>query len=242
VSVGKCIHFTIITIIIGFMLAIQFQTVQNPDVRDTRDIWELRETLLKEKELQSNLIKEIRSQEEKMAKYESERKQSKEQALRETLEELKAEAGLTDITGPGVILTIEPLHEELLFGYEVPQVSPVLLQRLVNELNKYEAEHISIADQRVINSTVIRDINGETKVNGQSIDQMPLEIKVVTKDFPSAEKLYNLVKVSRVVEEFFIDNLQVHVSEPLTSITVPAYNQTLRIRYLEPVNDKGGNG
>ncbi|MBO8176439.1 MAG: DUF881 domain-containing protein [Bacillus sp. (in: Bacteria)] len=224
------------------MLAIQFQTVQNPDVRDTRDIWELREALLKEKELQSNLIKEIRSQEEKMAKYESERKQSKEQALRETLEELKAEAGLTDITGPGVILTIEPLHEELLFGYEVPQVSPVLLQRLVNELNKYEAEHISIADQRVINSTVIRDINGETKVNGQSIDQMPLEIKVVTKDFPSAEKLYNLVKVSRVVEEFFIDNLQVHVSEPLTSITVPAYNQTLRIRYLEPVNDKGGNG
>jgi uncharacterized protein YlxW (UPF0749 family) len=242
VSVGKCIHFTIITIIIGFMLAIQFQTVQNPDVRDTRDIWELREALLKEKELQSNLIKEIRSQEEKIAKYESERKQSKEQALRETLEELKAEAGLTDITGPGVILTIEPLHEELLFGYEVPQVSPVLLQRLVNELNKYEAEHISIADQRVINSTVIRDINGETKVNGQSIDQMPLEIKVVTKDFPSAEKLYNLVKVSRVVEEFFIDNLQVHVSEPLTSITVPAYNQTLRIRYLEPVNDKGGNG
>ncbi|MGG3738693.1 DUF881 domain-containing protein [Aeribacillus pallidus] len=241
-SVGKCIHFTIITIIIGFMLAIQFQTVQHPDVRDTRDIWELREALLKEKELQSNLIKEIRSQEEKMAKYESERKQSKEQALRETLEELKAEAGLTDITGPGVILTIEPLHEELLFGYEVPQVSPVLLQRLVNELNKYEAEHISIADQRVINSTVIRDINGETKVNGQSIDQMPLEIKVVTKDFPSAEKLYNLVKVSRVVEEFFIDNLQVHVSEPLTSITVPAYNQTLRIRYLEPVNDKGGNG
>ncbi|WP_429651395.1 DUF881 domain-containing protein [Aeribacillus pallidus] len=224
------------------MLAIQFQTVQHPDVRDTRDIWELREALLKEKELQSNLIKEIRSQEEKMAKYESERKQSKEQALRETLEELKAEAGLTDITGPGVILTIEPLHEELLFGYEVPQVSPVLLQRLVNELNKYEAEHISIADQRVINSTVIRDINGETKVNGQSIDQMPLEIKVVTKDFPSAEKLYNLVKVSRVVEEFFIDNLQVHVSEPLTSITVPAYNQTLRIRYLEPVNDKGGNG
>jgi uncharacterized protein YlxW (UPF0749 family) len=224
------------------MLAIQFQTVQNPDVRDTRDIWELREALLKEKELQSNLIKEIRSQEEKMAKYESERKQSKEQALRETLEELKAEAGLTDITGPGVILTIEPLHEELLFGYEVPQVSPVLLQRLVNELNKYEAEHISIAEQRVINSTVIRDINGETKVNGQSIDQMPLEIKVVTKDFPSAEKLYNLVKVSRVVEEFFIDNLQVHVSEPLTSITVPAYNQTLRIRYLEPVNDKGGNG
>ena len=47
--------FTVVTVIIGFMIAIQFQTVKEPVVRDTRDIWELREALLKEKELNSNL-------------------------------------------------------------------------------------------------------------------------------------------------------------------------------------------
>ncbi len=84
------------------MIAIQFQTVKKPIERDTRDIWQLREALLKEKELQSNLLTEIRSNEEKLAAYESKRKQSKEQALRDTLQELKTEAGLTDITGPGI--------------------------------------------------------------------------------------------------------------------------------------------
>ena len=51
--------------VIGFMLAIQFQTVQEPVVRDTRDVWELREALLKEKELNSNLNTEMRSVEGK---------------------------------------------------------------------------------------------------------------------------------------------------------------------------------
>ena len=45
------INFTLITIIIGFMIAVQFQTVKEPVVRDTRNIWELREALTKELEL-----------------------------------------------------------------------------------------------------------------------------------------------------------------------------------------------
>lgn len=85
----KMINFTLIMMVIGFMLAVQFQTVKEPVTRDTRGTWQLREDLLKEKELSSKLIQEIRSNEEKLDKYETERDQSKEQVLRETLEELK---------------------------------------------------------------------------------------------------------------------------------------------------------
>jgi len=74
------------------MIAVQFQTVQKPIERDTRDIWQLREALLKEKELETNLLKEIRSNDEKIDSYESKKKQSKEQTLKNTLQELKAEA------------------------------------------------------------------------------------------------------------------------------------------------------
>ena len=63
---------------------------------------------VKEKELQLNLIHEIRSNEEKVNQYETERVQSKEQILNGTLNELKAEAGLTGVEGPGVIIRIEP--------------------------------------------------------------------------------------------------------------------------------------
>ena len=45
----KYISMAFITLIIGFMMAIQFQTVKEPVVRDTRNTWELREDLLKKK-------------------------------------------------------------------------------------------------------------------------------------------------------------------------------------------------
>ncbi|MBA4537605.1 DUF881 domain-containing protein [Bacillus aquiflavi] len=232
----------IIAVVIGFMIAIQFQTVKKPVIRDTRDMWELREDLLKEKELQAKLIREIRSNEEKLAKYETERKQSREQALRETLEELKKEAGLTEVTGHGIILTIEPIFDQLPLGAPPVTISPEIFKRLINELNMYNAKYISVQEQRIINTTVIRDINGETKIDGYSLNNLPIEIKVIVENHQIAKKLYNRMQVSKSVEDLFIDNLQVNISNPQTNITIPAYQETIRIRDMEPVkHDKGGN-
>ncbi len=236
----KKLSFAFIAAIIGFMVAIQFQTLKEPVVRDTRDTWQLREDLLKEKELQLKLLREISSNEEKIAQYETKRKQSKEQVLRETLEELKMEAGLSEVTGPGIILTIEPVYEELLLGKQVESVSPDLLKRLVNELNMYDAQHISIGGRRVINTTVIRDINQETMIDGYALSRLPIEIKVIAENAQSAEKLFNRMQVSKSAEEFFIDNLRVKVHKPTEPVTVPAYDEALRIRYMEPVKPEEG--
>ncbi len=238
----KNISFTLIAVIIGFMLAIQFRTVKEPVVRDTRDTWQLREDLIKENELQLKLIQEVRSNEEKISKYETELKQSKEQVLRDTLDELKAEAGLTDVKGYGIILMIEPVYEELLIGTTVSSVSPDLLKRLVNELNMYGAMQISIDNQRIINSTVIRDINGETKIDGHSLNRLPIEIKVIAENAKSADKLFKRMQVSKSADEFFVDNLRVKVVKPDEMIEIPAYQNTIRIRDMKPVDsEKGGN-
>ncbi|MHC0037255.1 DUF881 domain-containing protein [Pseudoneobacillus sp. C159] len=241
-SIKKNGGFTIIALVIGFMIAIQFQSVQEPVVRDTRDEWQLREDLLKEKELQSKLIKEIQSNEEKLSMYETERKHGKEQVLRETLSELEEGAGLTAITGPGIILTVQPDFAEIVLGQPVASVSPEVLQRLLNELNMYEALHISIDGNRIINTTVIRDINNETTINGQPIKKLPFDIVIVTDSMSSAEKLSNRMKVSNSVEDFFIDNLRVTVSKPIPEVTVPAYSDKINVRYMEPIQaDKGGS-
>ncbi|EFV79503.1 DUF881 domain-containing protein [Cytobacillus pseudoceanisediminis] len=237
----KKFSFTFITVIIGFMIAIQFQTVKEPAVRDTRDTWQLRGDILKEKELQLKLLREISSNEEKIAQYETKRKQSKEQVLRDTLEELKMEAGLSEVTGPGIIISIEPVHEELLLGKQADSVSPDLLKRLVNELNMYDAKHISIGGRRIINTTVIRDINSETMIDGFALNRLPIEVKVITENTQSAEKLFNRMQVSNTAEEFFIDNLRVKVEKSAEPVTIPAYDEALRIRHMEPVKpDEGG--
>ena len=231
---------TIITLIIGFMIAVQLQTVQEPIVRDTRDTRQLREDLLNEKELQLSLIREIQSNEEKLKKYETERAQSKESILKDTLNELKAEAGLTETEGPGLLIDIEPLEEELLLGKPVQPISPDLLQQLVNELNQYGAENIAIDEQRIINSTVIRDINGETKVDRHSISGFPIRIKVTVKNDEAAKRLYNQMQVAKSADDFFIDNLRLTISEPQQQVVMPAYQDTIRIQNLELVDSKGG--
>lgn len=238
----KVISFTIISMIIGFMLAIQFHSTQKPEVRDTRDTWQLREDLKKEMEMQSSLIKEIRSNEIKLAEYETERRQGQEETLRKTLDELKEEAGLTEVTGPGVSLYINQVDEELLIGNVEATLSPDLLRRLLNELNMYGAKHVSIGGQRVINTTVIREIAGETKINGRSLRKFPIEIVVITEDYRSAKELYNRMLVSKATEDFFIDNLRVNLLQPKLKVTVPAYEDSIRIRNIESVKaDKGGS-
>lgn len=227
-----------ITMIVGFMIAVQFQTVKEPKIRDTRDMWELREALAKERDLHSKLIEEIRFNEETIEKYETQRRGSKEEALKQTLQDLKIQAGLTEVKGPGVILTVEPLFAEWQ-GKSAPRISPELLKRLVNELNMYEAKEIAIDEKRLINTTVIRDINGETKMNGQSIRQIPFEIKVMTETKQAAKKLHNRMQISPVLDEFFVDNVTVDISQPLDSLIIPAYDDIIRIRDLEPVDEKG---
>lgn len=194
--------FTIITVLIGVMLAVQFKTVKNTDVRDTRDTWQLREDLQNEEALRLELLKEIRSQEEKIAQYENNIDANKEEVLRSTLDELKTEVGLTEKSGPGLILTVQPIAEELIIGSQVGKVTPDLLKRLVNELNRYGAKEVSIGGHRVINSTVIRDINNITKIDGYSIQTLPLELKVIVENEDDAEQMYKRMQVSKSIEDF----------------------------------------
>ncbi|WP_252183616.1 DUF881 domain-containing protein [Rossellomorea vietnamensis] len=236
---GNKVSFTLITLIIGFMVAVQFQTVQEPVIRDTRDIWELREAIQNENDAAGSLLQELQSINEKLEKYETERQTSQEQALRETLDELKQEAGLLEKSGSGLVLTVEPSTEEMLLGVKVQSVSPELLERLINELNRYGAQDISIDGHRLINTSVIRDINGETKIDGYPINSIPFEVKVLTLNQDKAEDLYNRMQVSRAIEDFFIDNLRVTIGPPMENLTVPAYGDTIRVRHMEPVIEGG---
>lgn len=215
------------------MIAVQFQTTKQPIVRDTRDAWELREDLKKEQELQAKILREIRTYDEQLKSYEAE--QNNQQVLKDALNDLKKEAGLTEVTGRGLVLKVEPLFDESLIGEKLEAVSPDLLKRLVNELNSYDANEISIANQRVIATTVIRDINGRTKINDYWLTRFPFEIKVIAKD---VDRLYNRMQVSNAMDDFAADNLRLIISEPLPEVTIPAYDQVVRVKNMSPVGQE----
>lgn len=116
--------------------------------------------------------------------YSHQEETSRTKALNETLQNLKKQAGFTDVTGNGIIITISQLFSEELTGESIQNPPPDLLKKLINELNMYEAEEISINDRRVVNTTVIRDINGTTKIDGYPLDNYPITVKVIGKKTP----------------------------------------------------------
>ncbi|MCM3441194.1 DUF881 domain-containing protein [Metabacillus halosaccharovorans] len=227
----KGLSFTILTMIFGLMLGIQYQTIKNPIERDTRDMWQLREDLKKEQQLQLELLSEIRKYNEVIESHENKDSADPENALKETLDVLKEEAGLTEVTGSGITITIDKLFSEELLGIEIQDISPDLLKRLINELNSYGAKEISIQGRRLINSTVIRDINGQTKIDNFSLHSYPIEIKVISED---VDKLYNRMNASTTDEDFAIDNLSLTISDPIDELTIPAYEDSIRVRNMKP--------
>lgn len=227
--------FTAVTLIIGFMLAVLFQSKQEPVVRDTRDIRELREELKIEQEKHQQLMKEIDEISSLIYQYEKSmesEEENVENVLREQIEKLKEQAGLTEVTGEGIILTIDSLNKEY-HGFERKTVSPKLLRYLVNELNIYQAKGIAIGNERIIATSAFRDVQGMTFVNGRRIPPLPLQIKVLADD---AQKLHNEMTVSEIVELFELENLQI-TSMPVDELTLPSYEQPILIRFMEQVKE-----
>lgn len=211
------------------MLAVQFQTFKNPNERDTRTIWELREDLEKEKQKQVQLNAEISQYERLLNEYKQNSDQDRVHVMEEALKKLKYQAGLTTASGKGIVLRIEPLFQEELLGDEVPQLTSELLSRLLNELNTFGIEHISIAEQRVIALTAVREVNGETFVNNRPLPDLPIEIKITAED---VAKLFDQFKASKITDEFAKENLSIS-AELKNNVYIIPYDRKINIKYIE---------
>lgn len=230
-------RFSVILFVIGLMTAIQYNTFNEPDPRDTRDLWEIRQELSREKQLHSELLSEIRVLDGTLSKYEATSSESPEQALQETVKNLRKQAGLTDVTGPGIQITVAPSNEAIAMGENIEPVPPDLLIRFLNEINHFTDLEISIDGKRIINTTAIRDINGSTTVNSEPLSTPPLELKIVADSMEEIGKIYNHVLGSHLLDEFYIHNLSLAVSEPGTHVLVEGYDGNIETSQLETVGE-----
>ncbi|RNA69685.1 DUF881 domain-containing protein [Alteribacter keqinensis] len=224
--------FTVITTIIGFMVAVQFQTTKEPDVRDTRTVMELRQELTAEKEKQQELIEELATQEEMLEQLQN--TGNVENVIEEAINGLKARAGLTEVSGEGVLIEIRPYFDENYQGGAIRTVPAHLVRMLINELNIYGAKDIAVGSQRIVSTTPIREVQGVTLINSRRMTTFPLQVRVLTDD---PEQLHHYMMTSEVKEYLQYENLE-FTSAPMTDITVPAYDQSMRVRYMAPVKEE----
>ncbi|MEG0440348.1 MAG: DUF881 domain-containing protein [Solibacillus sp.] len=225
-------NITIVSFIIGFMLAVQYNTVQNPTERDTRDIWEIRQELSEEKKRHSELLSSINALSSTVNKYEDDEFDNPELLLQETVNDLKKQAGLLPISGPGVTLTIEPSQELIQFGYELKPISPDLLIRLTNDLYRNNAQAIEIDEKRLTYNSAIRDINGKTTINSEPIKKINFEINIIMQTYEQAQKLANHLLASSFQDEFFIDNLMLTVYDAEQNVRINSTVELQQSKYL----------
>ncbi|KGX88535.1 DUF881 domain-containing protein [Pontibacillus litoralis] len=213
--------------LVGFMIAIQFQTTQNPEERDTRDLWEVRTEIQEQQKIQQELYSELEDLDVMLNQYEGKSETEQIDALKKSIQMLEKEAGLTEVSGKGIAIHVKPMFQEMNMPQTYPTLAPGLLQRLINELNNYGAKEIAIGNERITNLTPIRDVNGYTYVNNHPLPSLPVQIKVLT-DNP--QKLQEYMKVSQSRDEFAIENLELSF-ELREQLTLPAYEE------VPPLND-----
>ncbi len=231
----KSLYFTIVSFIIGFMLFVQYNTTQHVEIENTKDVLEIRNELAGEQQKHTNLLKSIERSKEVIKQYDVNNKQASEQLLEQTLIDIQDNLGANKVSGPGFQIHIKPADELIEFGYEVEEISSLLMLRFVNELNRNGALYMQINNERISFWSSIRDINGKTTINGHPIGTADIEIKVISHDEKSAQKLYNYLLASSLIDEFYIDNYQLEASSVQNDVEITATYDLTQPSYLEAV-------
>ncbi len=221
----------LVCLLIGLMIAILFNTNHQTTERDTRDTWEIRTALLEEQKIQQNLYTEIAEAETTLREYQEQTEHQQIESLKNSIKQLREQAGLTEKKGQGLIITLEPLFLDEDFQ-EYPEINAELLQLFINELNAAGATEMAIESQRIINITPIRDVNENIYVNNSSIGDLPITIYVLTND---AEQIINHIEVSEIGDYFALENVTISISEQ-SEIVLPEYGDLIDLQDVDIVD------
>nr|WP_210470472.1 DUF881 domain-containing protein [Sporosarcina sp. 6E9] len=215
------------------MVAVQYNTVKKPEVRDTRDVWAIRQELAAEKKIHSELLSDLRELDKTIDTYEASKEENAGKVLLETVDNLYEQAGMTDIEGPGLVIQIRPSMESVAFGLPIEGISPDLLTRFINEINRIKGNSIEIDGKRFTTLSSIRDINGKTTVDGLNVSVPPINLKIITQTFADAEKLFNTLHASEIHDDFYLDNLNLEIGEPKNEIKIRGWKERYTNLFLK---------
>ena len=189
--------------------------------------------LSSEKKIHSELLSEIRELDKTIYTYRSLKAENTGKALTETVSKLYSQAGMTEIIGPGVVIEIRPSAESIAYGIPIRGVSPDLLIRFVNELNRFKGINLEIDGKRFTMLSSIRDINGITAVNGLHVSTPPFTMKIISPTVEDSEKLYNYLLASSIHDDFYLDNLILEIGSPNPAVKIQGWSEMYENLFLE---------
>jgi len=150
------------------------------------------------------------------------------------IEKYRMAAGLLDVKGPGVLVTIKDpvITDEYLDDVSVITYRSELLLELVNKMKEAGAEAISINEQRIVQTTEISLAGDNINING-SATAPPYYVKAIG----NPDTLSNALSIrSGIIETMKKkNNLTVDI-ETKDEIVIPRYTGTIGFKFAQPVS------
>ncbi len=218
----------LVTILVGFLMAVQFRTqIQirtNPQPPER--IEALTEVLTETEKARTLLQQEVAELRQRIATSNVVDSSGKVSALAEENRQLQQFAGLTPVTGPGLVISVSALSTP---KHPTNTVMDRDLLLLVNELRAGGAEAIAVNDQRLVASSEIRQAGPYILVNLTRVAP-PYVVKAIG-DADMLEK--TLLMRSGIVDVLASYNV---IANPVkqAQVQVPAWDGAIRHRYAVP--------
>lgn len=172
----------ILCVVLGFAMSVQYNSVKlRKDRSETARTDELQELLTAEKEKTEVLQSQIMQMQSTIDNYRDsiEHSGSAYKGMEKDLAKAETLAGLNDVYGTGIVLTLEDANVTDTGGQpENYIIHDYDLRNVVNELKAAGAEAISVNGERIISTTSIRCV-GPTIIINNARKSTPFEIKAI---------------------------------------------------------------
>ncbi|MGB9679217.1 MAG: DUF881 domain-containing protein [Thermoanaerobacteraceae bacterium] len=234
----KSIYFSIafVCIVLGIMLSTQFKTVQKSGEITVQRSEELTNQLKQVQSEKQALQKQLKDLENRINEYieTSSKTNALTQTLKSDIDKYKEIAGLTDVQGPGIIVTITDGKQSIQSGQNnnLNLVQDEDLLRVVNELRAAGAEALSLNDQRIITTTEIRNIGPTINVNSTRFVS-----PYVFKAIGDPDTLEAALKLrGGLVDQLSTWGIEVNIKKS-DKILIKKYDGIINFKYAKPITE-----
>ena len=221
----------VLCFIIAASICVQYRSVQSYITTGKASVQsmtenKLRDQVLKEQENYNKLNIQMQIAQQQLEDLRKTSASNSEEAknLEEELSEYNRLLGYTDVTGKGIVITLQDSDStgDLIHYIDLVEV--------VNELFNQGADAVSINNQRIISTTAISCNGNVVKINNEKVS-VPFVIKAIG----SPTELYStMLRPNAYLDFMKSDGIRVKV-EKKDSITVPKYTGTRQYKYLQVI-------
>lgn len=215
----------IMSLILVCTIFMQFKVVNETDIAQIENMREdeLKKAVTDWKEKYEDAFEKLKDTNQKIMEYQEKLQNNAEtkELVERELKEAETNFGLTDVTGEGLIITLEDNEEKSYIASDILD--------LINELRLAGAEAISINGERITNITDIVDISTRfIKVNSTGLSS-PYTIKAI------GDKTY--LKSTLTIKNGYYDlknkeGYSIAIQEK-SNIKINQYSKEITLRYIQ---------